>query len=329
MTPLELALALALVAVGLVGSALWSGFETGIYSLNRVRLTIAARRGHPRAAARLLREIDHPDRVLATLLIGTNLFNYLGVLALTTILERFGFSSPALMLIQVLVLSPVILVLGESVPKEVFRRYADRLCVPLTPLLTAARWFYTALGVLPIVLLFARSLARLSGADAGAALQREPRQRLAALLKEGAALGALSSGQSTLIDHAIRFHNATVGQVTVPWVRVRRLNAEWDRPRVLEAIARHPRSHYPVIDRRGQVLGVLDTLSLHVHPEAAWTTLIEPPARLGSEMPLRQAVVALRDAGTALGIVKRGGRIVGIVSERDLVGPLFGLEARP
>ncbi|MGA1394057.1 MAG: CNNM domain-containing protein, partial [Phycisphaerales bacterium] len=58
----------ALVAMALAGlsaSAVFSGLEIGIYTLNRVKLTVAAETGR-RDAIALRRELERPEGLLAT-----------------------------------------------------------------------------------------------------------------------------------------------------------------------------------------------------------------------------------------------------------------------
>ena len=103
---------------GLAGSAMWSGMETGLYCLSRVRLSV--RQGASGAAGVTGRlaasELEKPDRVLATILVGNNACNYIGTLGLTALLEARGFGTVSLVLIQVLVLTPALLIFGESLP---------------------------------------------------------------------------------------------------------------------------------------------------------------------------------------------------------------------
>ena len=53
--------------LGVVFSALFSGLETGLYTLNRVRLLVRAGRRDP-SAMRLHEELEHPNRLLTTLM---------------------------------------------------------------------------------------------------------------------------------------------------------------------------------------------------------------------------------------------------------------------
>ena len=83
-TPLDPMSTTAWVVVAVVGVALsaqFSGLETGTYCLNRVRLHIRARSGRGGGAI-LLALFERPNRLLAALLIGTNLASYAASLAL-------------------------------------------------------------------------------------------------------------------------------------------------------------------------------------------------------------------------------------------------------
>ena len=116
--------ALVLLA-SLLGAAFFGGIETGAYSINRLRLAIRAERGERRAA--LLRaELQRPNRWLSTLLIGNTMVGFTSSLAIGHILEGLGFGPVAGMVLNALVLLPVLVIFGETLPKELFRVHADR-----------------------------------------------------------------------------------------------------------------------------------------------------------------------------------------------------------
>jgi len=77
-------LVVALVAIGFgtIYAGYFSGFETGLYTLNRIRLRHRREQGDPRAVV-LDRLLAQPRRAIATTLVGHNLCVYL-VTAITT-----------------------------------------------------------------------------------------------------------------------------------------------------------------------------------------------------------------------------------------------------
>ena len=138
-----------LMLLGLAGTALYSGMETGLYFFDRVKLEVRAAGGPMRrAAGRLKRELEHPERVLATNLVGTIVFSDLAAQGASALLHGWGYSESASIAVNVLVLTPLVFVLGETVPKEMFRLEADRLTYTFSGALAGTRRLLSALGVL-------------------------------------------------------------------------------------------------------------------------------------------------------------------------------------
>ncbi len=314
----------ALAAVGVVGSALCSGLEMGLYSLSRVRLDLRASASPPDRSARLLHhELERPDRMLTTLLLGNNAFNYIGILGVTALLEGAGYSEAAVIAFSVLVVTPGLLVVAESTPKEVFRVAADRFTPVFAIPLAAARWLFTISLVLPALIAIARWSARLLGAPTGETAG-DARQRVAVLLLEGAGHGVLSESQSSLLDRALALRNARVGDEMVAWAGVRTVGADWPRGRVVAVLSQVRHTRLPVVDGRGRVVGVLRQMDVFLRPRASVREVMTPVFRLDPGRSVQDALGAMRREGAALAIVERGGRPLGIVTVKDLVEPLIG-----
>ena len=235
-----------LALLGLIGSAMFSGLETGVYCLSRVRLNLRATSEPADRSARLLRhELDSTSRTLATLLIGNNVFNYMGVFGLTALLQVYIESEIVVIALIALLFTPVLLVVAESLPKELFRVSADRLTYLYVWPLTITRWLFTITLAIPIVLVFDKAAARITGASPADAFGRDARSRIAALLKEGATLGVLTESQTKLIDRALTLREATVLEEMIPWRAVRYARADWRRPTLLTNIRTDPHAPLP------------------------------------------------------------------------------------
>ncbi len=215
MTPLEQIGWGALAAAGLAGSAVCSGFETGSYTVDRLRLDAAAAAGD-RAAKRLTHELSRPSHLLATILVSNNIANYAGSLGLAAVLAGAGLTDLGVIVVNALVLTPALLIFGEILPKEMFRGGTDRLTIALAPVAAAARLALTLTLVVPALELFGRLVSRLTGAGMSEEY-RSGRERVGALLHEGVRAGVLSESQSGLIDRAMELSETTVGEVMRPW----------------------------------------------------------------------------------------------------------------
>ncbi|HEY5190690.1 MAG TPA: DUF21 domain-containing protein, partial [Candidatus Deferrimicrobium sp.] len=113
-----------LVAFCLLMEALFTGAEMVLVSADRHKLTEWSRRGD-RGAKLALDLLSKPERALATTLTATNVFIVLSSVVVTSrLLPRFGEYAS---LVAVLLVTPLIIVLGEVVPKSFARPRADRL----------------------------------------------------------------------------------------------------------------------------------------------------------------------------------------------------------
>jgi len=319
MSTMETVIWACIALLGLLGSAMCSGMETGLYSFSRARVALWAREGRPSA-----RMLDHEgrfaDRAVATLLIANNIFNYIGVLGMTALLSTLNLSEWQLIVLNAVVVTPVLLVVAEATPKELFRRSADALMLRLAPLLTGMRLLLTVVPVLPFVI----AMARLAGRLTGLPPEPEPgmRQMLAEMLKQDD--GTVSVQQAELIDRALAFRRATVGAEMTPWNQVRRVELAWTRDRVRAYTARHAPRRYPVVDERGRVVGILDSLDLFLRPEAPVMRVMATPVRVSPRMAVRDALALMRKQDARMLIVEQHARPVGIVTPKDLVEPLVG-----
>lgn len=324
MTTWEFLLWWSLIVLTFAGSFLCSGLEIGSYSLNRVRLDLKASRSNAGDEVRILRrELEKPARLLATLLIGNNIVNAIAAEATTNILNGTGKSAVTIAVINTLVLGPLLFILGDALPKELFRVEADRLMPIFARPLRLVRWIFTLTGVLPLVQWFAHVAERLLKLPQDSA--SDARQRIANLLKEGAGSGVLSDAQVSMLDRALLFRNLTAGDEMTPWDKVLVVPASAERSRVFDLVAGKEHGYFPAVDRSGRVVGVVRHLDLYTQTRKTLAELIQPVPRMALNMPAREALATLRLQKSRVAIVEdAGGRPIGLVTARDLVAPLTG-----
>lgn len=324
MTPLEWAFWWSLLVLAIAASALCSGLEVGSYSLNRVRLDLRAARTPPDQSARtLLHELRKPARLLATLLICNNIVNAIAAEAASSILQAGAYSAVAIAVINTLVLGPVLFILGDAAPKEVFRVESDRLTPLFARSIKGVRIVLTMLGVLPLIQFLSHLLERMLKLPRDSA--SDARQRIAQLLKEGAGHGVLSESQVSLLDRALMFRTVAVGDEMVAWDKVTVLPASAERSRVLDLIAGSPHAFFPVVDRQGRVIGAIRHLDLYTQTRKSPQELVLPVPRLKPDTTARDGLASLRTHKARIAIVEDAwGKPVGIVSAKDLVEPLTG-----
>src|SRR5262245_10207282 len=105
-------------------TALFGGLETGVVSLNRVRLRARARRGDDRAQE-LLRLLERPERLLAAFLIG-NTLAVTGAGALASAWAVQAMESETLgSIVATVGMTAALLLFSELTPKAYFRIRAE------------------------------------------------------------------------------------------------------------------------------------------------------------------------------------------------------------
>jgi hypothetical protein len=121
---MELPTALALMLLFLLLKGFFSGSEIALVSSDKIKLRHKAKQGD-RGATLALKLFQTPDVLLSTTLVGTNI----STVVLTTIgaLLMIGFFGEHGELYAFLVLTPLLLVLGEIVPKSVYQQKSDEL----------------------------------------------------------------------------------------------------------------------------------------------------------------------------------------------------------
>lgn len=323
MTTVELGW-LILCFAALLMSALFSGLETGVYTLNRVGLAVRVGRGERRAIL-LDRELAHPQRLLATLLVGNNIANYLGGLGIAEILDGRQFGPLASVALNAAVLLPATFLLGETLPKDLFRTHTDRWTYRFAAYLRAWRVALTAVPFVPVIAALGRAATRLVGADERSALV-EPRQRISQLVREGVSAGVLSEKQTTLAERALTLRGRTVSGEMTPWSKVALIGLDLAGETRAAKLRNAGSSRLPVVDGAGRVVGVLTALDAILEPGLSTASLMAKPMVLPPETSALSALRSMRSTRTRLAVVAdpKSGRPLGVVAIKDLVEPLTG-----
>ncbi len=315
-----------LALIGFAGSALYSGLETGAYSLNRIRLHVMTHRGS-RAANTLQDLLARPTVLLTTLLIGNNITNYLGTASMGVILESRGLGDFEAVLLNVLIVTPILFVVGETLPKDLFAAHSDRLMYRLAPVLSFSRRLFTYTGLAPLIGLFSGALMKAIGQDPRVPAFH-PRRQVGVLVREGVGYGLLSQEQSAIVDRVLGLSGRNVRGEMIPWPRVEKIGLHDDTTMIWRLAQRSTHAHVPVLGRRGEVVGVLRVMDALLHGQDNCPPigeLIKPAQMIGQDTPVREALSRLQRHTAGLAIVTgQAGQPVGVVTVKDLIEPITG-----
>lgn len=313
---------------GLLLSALFSGFETAAYTLNRVRLRLYDETGRP-AARTLARLMERSDDVVLMAMLGTVVADYLISICVAAVLVQGAVQNvAAIELYTTLIVTPAVLVLGAMIPKEWFRREVDRLMYPLAPVLLVCVRLAQATGVVWLFRALMRGLFR--WVDPARAAREEPvysRAGTLRMLREGAVGGKLTRFQLDLFERVMNLSNVRVGNVMIPRQRAAMLPEDVSRDDFMRIAKLAHLSRYPLF--RGDprhIVGIVSVFDLLASEDQRLVKdHAHPPFFLRANEPVPAALLKLQQARQAMAVVQdAAGHCVGILTIKDLVEEVVG-----
>jgi CBS domain containing-hemolysin-like protein len=236
-----LATPLILIFLCLAGGAFFAGMETGIVSINRLRLQHLVQRRV--AAARILEDfVRGPDLLLGTTLVGTNLCHVIvGVVAAALSARVAPEWGPAVSGVGV---AAVTLVFCEYLPKAWFQSFPIHRTLPFARALrisaTVLRPFSWVLSHFLRVLL---PKSRDTDADTRPLVTRE---ELIHLAREGSRSGALTADESRMIRNVIEVGGRKVADIMIPRDRMLWIEAGKPAREALDLARQKDLKHLPV-----------------------------------------------------------------------------------
>ncbi len=319
-----------LAALFLVGSAFCSGTETALTALGEARARKLRDAGGRRG--RLLSLwIEHPERVLSTLLIGNTLVNVgAGALAASiaaSVAARAGWSATTVVAAATAVTTLVVLFFGEIVPKTLGKRYPDRAALLFMP---AVRALATLLWPVSTAVTRATSaFVALFGARtaSGPAVTGED---IEYLIEMGTKDGVLDEVKEELLNSVLEFADRVAKEIMVPRTRVVAVAREATSDELVRIVTENPYSRMPVyagsIDEIAGILLVREIVGeLRGGQPIALQKHLKPAFFVPEQMKISRLLKEMQRRRTHLAVVvDEFGGTSGIVTLEDVIEEIVG-----
>lgn len=302
------------ISICWVVSFVFGGIEAGLLSLDQVRLRHQVK-SRNRSAILLDQLLKKPERLLATILLVTNLADIAGLLLLTqklvALLGTAGYP------VALLVAGPIYLFLLGVLPKSLFRRFPYRALAAFAGVLVLTSrllWPVLELGSRLGQLLFLRTAAppRLFAA----------REDLKQLTVESERQGALSSAERAMIHNVVDFRTVKVTDVMVPRDKVVAVRPGTTIPELLALSAQTGIDRVPVIDENGSAPGLVNVMDVLLDQSAPreLSQFMGHIVASGETESAYRMIRRLRAAhSTIAAVFDEQRRLTGIVTVEDLV----------
>lgn len=312
------------VILGLAGSAFYSGLETGIVSVNPLRLH-HLRRKNFRHAETLYQLIAKPDHLLGTALVGNNLCNIIASISAvslgTALAGQMGY------LIAYVSITLLMLVFGEYLPKAWFQGNPARRVLPFIYLFHLnGRIFYPlsrlATGLTQILL----PLPLRKEAETGPSVTRD---ELHALTRATHGAGSLSQHESRRVNQVFALSEKTVGQLMIPLGDVICVDLDTPVSQILDLAIRHDITRMPVRAlERDRFAGIVTVFDLFRSKEVEGRTardFLRPPQSVQENSAADDLLARMRMSRQPMTLVTgNDAKVIGIITPEDILRELFG-----
>ncbi|NLZ59261.1 MAG: HlyC/CorC family transporter [Lentisphaerae bacterium] len=344
-------LQILLVLLGMALVAFFSASEMAFTSASRIYLRGLAEKGNA-AAGRICRFFEQSERFLGTVLVGSNLANVSLVTLAQVFLLQFLLSRPALArlilapeglglgieLLTTLLLTPLLLLFCEILPKAIVRNHADffalRMAAPMqfiSKVLQPLTGSLSALAIRLTAFFFrGRQLSRPESL-----ITREDLKTITALAAEQ---GLVAGEVGEMLQMTLEMHERSIDSIMVPLVEIRSLPYNASFAELERLTAESGFTRLPVYDKRidniiglvslRRVLAAVEKLGLS-EPQLQQLPIAAYIERnllcVPETMAVSELLFALREQENPMTIVvDEYGGVIGLLTIGDLAEQVVG-----
>lgn len=243
---------LAFLLLLLLVSAFFSGSETALMALDRLRVKYLQQKGRP-GAGRLAELFEHPDRLLGGILIGNNLVNIAAsVIATGFFVSHFGERGE---LMTILLLTPVLLIISEVCPKTYAAQYPEKTSFfVLRPILLVLWVLAPVIRVVTLISGLLTGFLRGEGKENESLTEDEIR----AIIEVGEESGVVAAEQRRMLHGVFDLSETRVRDIMLPRTEIVGVEAGSSFAVVLDTLQKARHSRFPVYrESLDNIVGVI------------------------------------------------------------------------
>ncbi len=323
-------ISLAFVILLIFTSAFFSGAETGLTTASRARLTELARQGSARAAI-VLKLTEMPERLIGALLLGNSLANITAsAVATVALVKIFGDQSA---IIASGVMTVLILIFAEVMPKTYAIAYPDRVATALAPIV---QFFVAIFG--PIVMLveyIVKKILMVFGVDVENVVgilsaHEELRGAIDLHHKEG----DIVKKDRDMLGGLLDLKNLEVHEVMVHRTKMIMLDADEKMQNILDQVLKSGKTRLPVWkDDQDNIIGILHAKNLFQALQqqdgnaerVKLDSILSDPWFVPDTRPLEDQLNAFLRRKTHFAIVvDEYGELQGLITLEDIIEEIVG-----
>lgn len=322
----SLYLILFLISLGL--AAFFCSAETAFFSLQRLRLQHLIHTGHPRAKM-VAKIMEHPEKFLATVLLGINFFET-AVATLGTLMAVSLWGEELGAAIAVILITVLTLILAEFIPKSIATRYGEKMALAYArPIELISFILYPFVYVLGYIGVRFTKWGEIEGQTKPTISEEEFRTMISVGHKEG----TVEEEEAEMLHKVFEFGNRPVSEVMVPRTEVVWVEKGTKLGDFLKLYAENPLSRFPVYEENmDNVVGILSVKDIvmartkgTLSDDSPIDELIRPVYFAPESKHINELFAEMRDKNYRMTVVvDEFGGTAGVVSLSGLMEEIVG-----
>ncbi|MEA4894695.1 MAG: hemolysin family protein [Oscillospiraceae bacterium] len=239
-----------IIALLILAASYFATAETAFASVSRIKLKSELDRGD-RRAKKALYILDHFDKAITTILIGTNIVQIVTAAIVTVLVtKRWGISAVT---ISAIITTMVLFFVGEMLPKSLGKKYSCRFSLSIAASLNFFMLIFTPASY--VLAGIGRSVARHTKGDPEVTVTEDELYDIIENMKDD---GNLDAERGDLVHSALMFADVTVESIVTPRVDVAAIDIDTPLDEILAFVKASRHSRFPVYkDNIDNVIGVL------------------------------------------------------------------------
>jgi putative hemolysin len=307
-------------------SAFFSGSETALMAVSRLRLK-QLEKSHRRTVRVVNTVLEKPEKLISTILLGNNLVNVaMSAIATAIAISIWGNSG---IVYATVVLTVVILIFAEITPKVYAKYHNDRISLLAAPVLRVLMLIFQ-----PFVVVFtfiARYILLAVGIDIKKAKRTlVTESEVKTVIQIAREDGNITAEEKKMLSRVFTMNDVTVGDIMIPFGKIVVLGSDTPLEQALSTIRKTGFSRYPVSrGDKNEIVGFLHAKDLlgksGTGKIGAMKNVIRPAYFIPEDKKIDVQLRAFKSRKQHQAVVlnKKGG-VAGLITLEDILEQMVG-----
>ena len=318
-----------LILISLGFSAFFSSAESAFLSLqNTPRLQHLVRSGSSKAL-RVQKMLDHPERLLATILLGNNLVNILFASLVTIIVMNFMKDEVIRVIVSTVLGTAILLLFGELIPKAFAMRNSEKVALfYVFPLKIIGFTFYP---IILIIQFISRKILNQNHEEKETPSITE--NEIRTLIDIGESEGTFDLEKVELLENVFKFSDRQAREIMTPRNEIIFVPQKYSFTQFLKTYSKNSHSRFPVYQNdRENIIGIISSKDIlksisenNLNSEQFISKYIRPAIFSPETKKISELFNDMRMSGKQISIIiDEFGGVAGLITLKNILTELAG-----